>query len=109
MVVTSVLFKRLGAYSDVKATKFGNTPPIPKPAIKRKIPNSVGVVVNPPKNVKALNKETQIKITFLRPILSASIPNKIGRASCSERDYNYVVADVIYLKQHQLHIKYRLE
>src|SRR5690606_17324098 len=27
MVVTSVLFKRLGAYSDVNATKFGNTPP----------------------------------------------------------------------------------
>ena len=78
MVVTKVARKRAGAYSEVKATRFGITPPMPKPARKRKIPNSVGLDAKPPAKVKPLNSTTQIMITFLRPILSASVPNIIA-------------------------------
>ena len=75
---TKVLRIRLGAYSDVSATRFGITPPIPKPAKNRKIPNSKGLDANAPKKVKPLKKVTQIKITFLRPILSAKAPNNMA-------------------------------
>ena len=78
MVVTKVLRIFCGAYSEVKATRLGNTPPIPKPAIKRKIPNSVGLDAKPPQKVKPLNNVTQINMTFLRPILSANMPNSMA-------------------------------
>ena len=48
---------------------------MPSPAIKRKAPNSVGFDAKPPRNVNVLNKNTQIMMTFLRPILSAKVPN----------------------------------
>ena len=68
----------LGAYSEVKATRFGITPPMPKPAKKRKIANSVGLEAKPPAKVKPLNRTIQIMMTFLRPILSAKEPKIIA-------------------------------
>ena len=77
-MVTSVLRIFWGAYSEVNATRFGITPPIPKPAKKRKIPNSVGLDAKPPAKVKPLNSTIQIMMTFLRPILSAKEPKNIA-------------------------------
>ncbi|MNM32103.1 hypothetical protein D3C81_426890 [compost metagenome] len=78
MVPTKVLRIRLGAYSDVSATKFGITPPMPSPAKNRSTPNSSGLDAKAPKKVKPLKRATQIKITFLRPILSAKVPKNIA-------------------------------
>jgi hypothetical protein len=52
--------------------------PIPKPARKRKIANSVGFEAKPPAKVKPLNSTIQIMMTFLRPILSANEPKVIA-------------------------------
>jgi hypothetical protein len=78
IIATKVLRIFLGAYSVIKATTFGITPPIPRPAIKRKIANSTGLFANAPINVKPLNKLTQIMIVFLRPNRSESVPKIIA-------------------------------
>ena len=75
MMATSVLRKRLGAYSLISATALGISPPQPKPAIKRQIPNSVGLLAKPFTRVAVENNMKHIAMPFLRPILSASVPN----------------------------------
>ena len=77
-MVTKVLRIFCGAYSDVSATRFGITPPIPSPARKRKTANSVGFDAKPPAQVSPLKSTIQIIMTFLRPILSAKEPNIIA-------------------------------
>ena len=51
---------------------------MPKPARKRKTPNSVGDLANAPRNVNPLKIATQIMMVFLRPILSDSAPKLIA-------------------------------
>lgn len=53
-----------GAYSVISATTFGMTPPIPRPAIKRKMANSVGPLAKAPIKVNPLNKVTQNRMVF---------------------------------------------
>ena len=69
---------RLGAYSVIKATTFGITPPIPSPAKNLRIPNSTGVDANAPRKVNPLKIATQIMMVFLRPNLSDSVPKLIA-------------------------------
>ncbi len=74
MIATRVLRIFFGAYSFISATTLGITPPMPRPAIKRQMPNWVGVVVKPLSRVKPLNSTTQMAMTFLQPIRSDSEP-----------------------------------
>ena len=73
-MATSVLRERLGAYSFISATALGIRPPQPRPAMKRKMPNSVGVAAKPLQNVARLNSTKLIAMPFLRPMRSASGP-----------------------------------
>ncbi|MNJ53563.1 hypothetical protein D3C77_489570 [compost metagenome] len=75
MIATRVLRMRLGAYSFINATTLGITPPMPKPARKRQMPNSVGLRAKPLSTVKPLKRITQIMMAFLRPMRSDSGPN----------------------------------
>ena len=68
----------MGAYSVICATILGITPPMPKPAIKRKILKLTGSSHKPAAAVKTLNKNTQIAIVQRRPIFSDKPPKKIA-------------------------------
>ena len=54
------------------------TPPIPKPAKKRRTLKVTGSWVNPAAAVKTLNSRMQIAMAHRRPILSAIVPRKIA-------------------------------
>ncbi|MCY1455142.1 hypothetical protein D9M71_722540 [compost metagenome] len=56
----------------------GNTPPIPRPAMKRMILKLTGSLVKPAAAVKRLNNATQMATIFGRPIRSASVPRKMA-------------------------------
>ena len=74
MMATRVLRERLGAYSFINATALGMRPPQPKPAMKRKMPNSVGELAKPLRKVATLKPTKLMTMPFLRPIRSASGP-----------------------------------
>ncbi|MNC44059.1 hypothetical protein D3C75_929530 [compost metagenome] len=74
MMATRVLRRRLGAYSFISATALGISPPQPRPATKRRMPNSVGPLAKPLSTVEPLNSTKQMAMPFLRPILSARVP-----------------------------------
>ena len=84
-MATSVERIFLGAYSLMSATTLGITPPIPKPAMKRQMPNSVGLRAKPLSTVKPLNRITHMVIVFLRPILSDSGPKTMAPAIMPNR------------------------
>ncbi|MNY59547.1 hypothetical protein D3C86_1960100 [compost metagenome] len=64
----------MGAYSFISATALGISPPQPSPAMKRQIPNSVGLLAKPLTMVALENSAKQMAMPFLRPILSARVP-----------------------------------
>ncbi len=74
MTATSVLRSFFGAYSFISATTLGINPPQPRPARKRKMPNSVGVLAKPLITVAPLNSTKQMAMPFLRPMRSARVP-----------------------------------
>ena len=74
MLEANVLRRRLGAYSEPKATAFGTAPPIPIPAKKRNIVNCSTLVMNMVSRVKRPNRTAQRKSIHLRPKRSASMP-----------------------------------
>ena len=74
MTATSVLRSFFGAYSFINATTLGINPPQPRPARKRKMPNSVGVLAKPLITVAVLNNRKQMAMPFLRPMRSANVP-----------------------------------
>ncbi|MNO97143.1 hypothetical protein D3C76_888400 [compost metagenome] len=63
-----------GAYSFIRATTLGMTPPIPSPAIKRHSANSTGVRARALITVKPLNSSTQLMMVLRRPMRSDSGP-----------------------------------
>ncbi|MCY1513229.1 hypothetical protein D9M68_477160 [compost metagenome] len=75
MMATRVLRSRFGAYSFISATTLGINPPMPRPAMKRQMPNSVGEPAKPLSTVKPEKSTKQMAMPFLRPILSAREPN----------------------------------
>ncbi|MNT64565.1 hypothetical protein D3C72_2024770 [compost metagenome] len=77
-MVTSRVRTFKGENSPICAVQMGNTPPIPKPAIKRMILKVSGLSVNPAAAVKMLNSATHIAIIFGRPIRSANVPKKMA-------------------------------
>ncbi len=64
----------MGAYSFISATALGISPPQPSPAMKRKMPNSVGLLAKPLRMVAELNSAKQMAMPFLRPMRSARVP-----------------------------------
>ncbi|MCY1296053.1 hypothetical protein D9M70_454220 [compost metagenome] len=75
MIATRVLRIFFGAYSFISATALGISPPQPRPATKRQMPNSVGLLAKPLTMVAPENSAKQMAMPFLRPILSARLPN----------------------------------
>ena len=67
-----------GENSAICAVTTGRTPPIPRPAKKRKALKVTGSPVRPAAAVKMLNSATQIEIVRTRPILSASVPKTMA-------------------------------
>lgn len=72
----------------MSATTFGITPPIPSPARKRKIPNSIGLLANAPRKVKPLKiASTAASRWFTEPfiqsnaVIVAALSNDLGAGS----------------------------
>ncbi|MNZ95357.1 hypothetical protein D3C78_1145030 [compost metagenome] len=74
MIATRVLRDFFGAYSFIRATTFGITPPIPRPAMKRHSAKISGLDAKPFNAVTPLNSSTQIMMVLRRPIRSEIDP-----------------------------------
>ncbi|MNE39536.1 hypothetical protein D3C80_1334960 [compost metagenome] len=74
MIATNVLRNLPGAYSFIRATTLGMTPPMPSPATKRHSAKVSGEVASPFSAVTPLNSSTQAMMVLRRPIRSDSEP-----------------------------------
>ena len=76
-VVTKPLW-RLGAYSDASDSKTGVAPPMPKPAITRKMKMWFKWVANAVSKVEMANKAMHTIRVLWRPSLSPNMPSSMA-------------------------------